>query len=480
MKRSLNRREFMQTAAAGGALYFGSPVFSALNKDLSVFEGKGPGWKRTKVKVARLYMGNPAGLWPKPNLDFKKEVRFYESEFDKLKDKISDIDFFVDELVTSPEQVVTLAEKIKDADGILVIHLSLQIMGILREILKLGKPTMVFAAPYSGHEWVWFGSLRKEELGAKMECILSSDYSQLAEALKPFRAIRHLKESKILNVTEREYDGKYFEEVKNRFGTQFEQISLDKMLENYNSIKDSEARQLTEKWINEAAEIIEPGREDIFKSCKMALAFQKLLDEENANLITVDCYGTMYEKLCKSYAFPCVGFSRLNNMGFGGICESDLRSAMTHLIFQGLEGKPGFISDPTVDESDKSIILAHCMGTPRMDGPDKPPAPYKLRTIMERQEGVVPQVKMRIGQRVSQAILIGTDVIRYFTGEIIGVPEGDRGCRTKIKVKVDGDIEKLWKNWTSGLHRLTCYGDIIKDLEYFARFNGIKMINEAV
>jgi len=121
-------------------------------------------------------------------------------------------------------------------------------------------------------------------------------------------------------------------------------------------------------------------------------------------------------------AYPCIGFSRLNNIGLGGICESDLRSALTHVLFQGLVGKPGFISDPTVDESKGSIILAHCMGTPKMNGPDRPPDPYKLRTVMERQEGVVPQVRMRLGQIVTQAIFVGTDVLRYFTGEIIDAP----------------------------------------------------------
>ena len=145
-------------------------------------------------------------------------------------------------------------------------------------------------------------------------------------------------------------------------------------------------------------------------------------------------------------------------------------------------GLPGFISDPTVDESDGSIILAHCLGTPRMDGPDKPAAPYKLRTIMERQEGVVTQVKMRIGEKVTQALLIGTDTMRYFTGEIIDTPVSladDRGCRTKIKVKVDGDITALWQNWTAGLHRQTCYGDITKALAQFCRFKEIEMVDEA-
>jgi hypothetical protein len=154
---------------------------------------------------------------------------------------------------------------------------------------------------------------------------------------------------------------------------------------------------------------------------------------------------------------------------------------MTHIIFQGLVGRPGFISDPTVDESKNSIILAHCMGSTKMDGPRQPAAPYKLRTVMERREGVVPQVKMRIGQKVTQAILTGTDTLPYFTGEIIETPVGlyfDRGCRTKITVRVDGDVAKLWKNWTAGLHRQTCYGDITKELSYFCRFKEIKMVDE--
>jgi hypothetical protein len=98
---------------------------------------------------------------------------------------------------------------------------------------------------------------------------------------------------------------------------------------------------------------------------------------------------------------------------------------------------------------------------------------------MERQEGVVPQVFMHAGERVTQALLVGADEILYFTGEIIDAPDVDRGCRTKITVKVDGDVERLWRNWSHGLHRVTCYGDITKDMERFCRFTNIKMTDEA-
>ncbi|UCE99869.1 MAG: hypothetical protein JSV82_02050 [Planctomycetota bacterium] len=485
MKKEINRREFLQFTVAGSTLCLGGSSLLAFGAVPKVSSLISPGARRSKVKVARIYMADPKGpwnLWPKPNLDLKNEIRFYQSQFANLKEELSDVDFVVDELVTSVEQVSRLKGKLESVDGILVIQLAMGITDILREILKLRCPTMVFAVPYSGHGWTSFGGLQTQSVGAKMGCMLTSDYRQLAVAIRPFRAIHHLREAKILNVTTSSFDT-YAANMKNKFGTEIKQIELKRVLDAYNDVTDKQAETETERWISGAEMVVEPSREDIFKSCRLALAFEKLLDEEDATVMTVDCYGTMWDKTIKLPAYPCLGFSRLNNMGLGGICESDLRSAMTHIIFQGLAGKPGFISDPTVDESKDSIILAHCLGTPKMDGPDKPAASYKLRTVMERQEGVVPQVKMQIGQKVTQAILVGTDLLLYFTGEIIDAPvslEHDRGCRTKITVKVDGDIEKLWKNWSSGLHRQTCYGDITKELEHFCRFKEIQLVNEAV
>jgi len=479
MNNKMNRREFVQLTVAGSALCLGGSGILAFGANPKGSRLISPGCRGTKVKVARIYIGTSGGLWPKPKLDFRKEIQFYESEFAKLKDELSDVEFVVDRLISSADQVGPFKSKLKEADGILVIHLSMGIRSILNEILSVGKPTVVFAVPYSGHGWTGFGALQKQELGARMECMLTSDYKQLAVAIRPFRAIHHLREAKILNVTNHSFTG-YANAMKNKFGTEMKQIGLEQVVDAYNAVSNRRAKAETERWTKEAVKVVEPSTSDIFKSCKLALALENLLDAENATVMTVDCYGTMWDKTIKLPAYPCVGFTRLNNIGLGGICESDLQSAMTHIIFQGLVGKPGFISDPTVDESNDSIILAHCLGTTKMDGPDGPAAPYKLRTVMERKEGVTPQVFMRIGQKVTQAKLIGTDLLLYFTGKVIDAPDIDRGCRTKITVKVDGDVETLWKNWSSGLHRQTCYGDITEELGYFCRFKEIKMVDEAV
>jgi hypothetical protein len=427
-------------------------------------------------------MGVPNPHWPKPSLDLNKEIAFYESKFAGFSEELIDVEFVTEDLVSSPEDVLKLKDRIARADGILAIHLSIWIQNTLDAVLDMKKPTIVFAAPYSGHEWTGYGNLLQQEKGAQMECLLTSDYSQLAFAIRPFRAIHHLKEAKILNLTTRPFED-YADLMKAKFGTEIQRISLGRVLDTYDSVSEKTAKDETRRLINEAEKVVEPSKEDVYKSCRLALALEKLLDEEQATVMTIDCYGSMWDKTIKLPAYPCIGFARLNNMGWGGICESDLRSAMTHIIFQAISGRPGFISDPTVDEGNNAIILAHCLGTMKMDGPDKPAASYKLRTIMEREEGVVPQVEMRIGQKVTQAILIGDDLMHYFTGEIVDAPVGleyDRGCRTKIAVRVDGDLSHLWRNWSHGLHRQTVYGDITRELQCFSKFKNIRLFNEAV
>ena len=486
MEDGISRRGFLELTAAAGVFCLagpGVPAFAGSSPGIKLIS---PGCRGTKVKVARLYMAKPGNpYWPKPELDLQKEARFYESEFARLKDELRDVEFVVDELVSSVEQAGQLQSRLKDVDGVLVIHLTMGTGGILRKILEAGNYTMVFAVPYSGHQWTHFGELLKEDVGSKMDCVLTSDYKELAAAIRPFRAIHHLREAKILNVTGggRRMPSEYIQSVREKFGTEIKRLDVERVLAACDAVKDGDAKAEARRWVAGAEQVVEPSREEIFKSCKLALAFERLLDEEGATVMTADCYGSMFEPLCRAYAYPCIGFTRLNNMGLGGICESDLRSAMTHILFQGLSGRPGFISDPTIDESKNAAILAHCLGTTKMDGPAGPAAPYKLRNVMERREGVVTQVQMRLGQKVTQAKLIDTELLLYFTGEIIDTPvslKDDRGCRTKITVRVDGDAEKLWKNWSHGLHRVTCYGDISRDLERFCRFKEIKMVNEAV
>jgi len=477
-----SRREFLTAVTAGGAIGLAAAgcVSQAARSGAAAAEVApglvSPGCRKSKVKVAKVYLGRPKAAWPTPAMDLQEEIGRYEAEFARMGKDFADVEFVTSDLVTKPEEAAALKDRLEAADGVLAIHLSMGIMGILPQVLAAGRPTVLFAAPYSGHEWTGFGNLCRQKQGAMLECLLTDDYGELAEAVRPFRAIHHLREARIVNVTTRNFSG-YAKACKAKFGTDIVQVGKERVIALYEAVPDADAEAETRRWVAGARRIVEPNREEIFKSCKLALAMHRLLDEEEATMITVDCYGSMWRKLP---AYPCIGHARLNNLGLGGMCESDLQSAMTQILFQGLAGKPGFVNDPTMDSSDHAIILAHCMGTPKMDGLCGKASPYHIRTIMERQEGAVCQVFMEVGRKTTTARLIGTETVNYFTGDIIEAPDLPRGCRTKIKVKVDDDAQALWQNWAHGLHRVTCYGDLTKDLARFCKFAGVTLVNEAM
>lgn len=473
----MNRRQFIQAGLGGTALYLGGGGLITMAAQLQEPRLISPGCRKSKVKVARLYLGVHKAHYPNPAMDLAAERKAYDDRFVQYKEELSDVDFFVDELIGAPAELAPLADRLKQADGILAVHLTLRTLPVMKELLKLGRPTMIFSAPYAGHEWFYLSDLRRSELGKKMECVLTTDYHELVTAIRPFRALHHLREARVLNLAAAHHPAAYPAQVKEKFGTDISLVPLDRMLKTYDSIDDRDVKAEADRWTRNAKAVVEPSAEEIFKSCKLALAFEKLMDEEQATVMTVDCYGSMWRKVP---AYPCIGFARLNDMGLGGVCQSDLPCVMMHIIFQGLTGRPSFVCNPTFDFSTDSATLIHCLGCTKMDGPDKPSAPYKLRDVMERQEGAVPQVTMRTGQSVTVAIPDEMSAMRYFTGQITGIPETERGCRTQITVKIDGNAEKLWQQWTAGIHRVTCYGNLVKDLERFCRFADMKLISEAV
>ena len=159
-----------------------------------------PGCRRSKVKIARLYFGVPKAHYPNPAIDPVSEMHVYQAHFDKLKGELADVDFVVDELVGSPEQSSRWRAGLAGCDGILGIHLTLHTLPAMTALLALGRPTMIFSPPYAGHEWFNLIDIRRKKQGENMECLLTTDYSQLAVALRPFRAMHHLREAKILNL----------------------------------------------------------------------------------------------------------------------------------------------------------------------------------------------------------------------------------------------------------------------------------------
>ena len=198
--------------------------------------------------------------------------------------------------------------------------------------------------------------------------------------------------------------------------------------------------------------------------------------------MTVDCYGTMWDKTIKLPAYPCIGFSPAQRHGPG----RDLRigPAVGHDAHHlpGPDGQARLHQRSDRGRVDRQHHPGPLPGhAARWTARTAPPRRTSSAPSMERQEGVVPQVQMRVGQKVTQAILIGTDQMLYFTGEIIDAP-GRRRPRLPHQDHRQGRRRR--RDALEELVQRPAPRDLLrqhpKDLERFCRFAKIKLIDEAV
>lgn len=467
--RGVSRRGFLEAVSASAALLGAGAVTNTLVAAAS----PAPPRVKSKIRVGKVYLAVPSSGWPKPDLDLAADVRKYEEEFTKLKPQLADVEFVEGGLVTNLQQLAAVKEKFQGVSGILALHLNCGVTGTVTSLLELGVPLVFFAMPYAGHEWHTIASMQRQ--GKKIEMFPSSNYADLVAAVRPFRAIQRLKEAKILYIRDPGPDPKYVQSIREKFGTEIINVPAQELVAAYQAISPADAQAHAAIWSRGAEKVVEPTPEDIVKGARMDLALFKLVEAAGAAAITINCLGMGLME--RDMGYPCLGFCRLNDVGLGGVCEADLKSTMTHLLFLNLVGKPGFVTDPVIDLATNTIIHAHCVSATKMDGPEGPTAPYIIRNHLEDHRGCVLQVKMRVGEKITMSRLIGNDVLLYSTGEIVGTPDVDRGCRTKIATKV-GNAQKFLDNWSCGLHRVVFYGDHTADLRRFCRLKDIRLVNE--
>lgn len=463
---------FLEIAAAGvtavGATPWGHAAW-----------GAGPGpipppWvPPTKLRVGKVLFGRARPAWPKATVDLAAEQKRFETQLARIMPALGDVEFVEGGLISADADLAAVREKLRDTDGILFLQMTMGSGKALAALTELNLPLVVFAEPYSGHEWHIIAALQRE--GKRIECWASSKFEDIPVALRPIRAIARLKQAKVLHVSNRDADPAYVKLMRDKFGTEIRSFKLPELEAAYQAVDEAAAQADAERWLRHAVKTVEPTREEVEKASRMALAMMTMMKAEGAVALTMNCLGMGLPD--RGMGYPCLGFSRFNSMGMGGICEADLKSTMTHLIFNYLVDRPGFVTDPCFDYSNNTIIHAHCVSALKMEGPAGRTHPYRLRSHLEDDRGVVLQVQLPVNRPVSMARLIGDNLMLFSTGQAIASPLVDRGCRTKVTVRVEHP-EKFLETWSSGLHRVVFYGDHTRDIERFCRLMNIRVVRE--
>jgi hypothetical protein len=469
----LSRRQFAW-AGAGALAHFS---FAAPSATTAAWSGP--------AVVKKVYLGGRPS-WPRPDVELKQDIADIEVRLSEVERRYpGQIRFTGGEMVSNLAETSAWLERSGDADVILAFNLVTNSFKMLEAVVGSGKPTLVFALPYAGHNWTHAVAFIQK--GKKIDLIASSDFADLDPYIPLFNTIHHLRHSKVLLVAQPaarpQADG-----YTQQFGTTFAYPAYTDIKAAYEAADVKKARKMAGEFIRAAAKVVEPTEDEIVRSMQLHLGIQSLLKQEKANAIAIECLGGFGRKELPAY--PCISFSKLNDMGMYGVCECDLESTMTQLLVTSFSGKPGFVSDPVFDTSHNEVIHAHCVSATKLRGIDGEPSPYMVRSHLEDHKGASMQVLAPVGDAVTVARFTNPTKFMVSTGEALGNVDNERGCRTKIRTRVK-DASKYLENWSTAvnilpgmpgtrdlLHRVVFYGDHTKEIQRLARLTGFKTVVE--
>lgn len=467
----MSRRGFLGSAAATGMFLGGRGSGGIL---------QGEGWppKLPPVKIYKVFAGRTGGIYlSRPTAEVEK----LNQHLVQIEKKLGDVQFVGGDMIP-PAKAEEVVEKLRQADGLIIFHLSGHggEAPVLTKLVDIGLPSAVFSQPFSGHGWMYFPEWRRQ--GKKVVLLPTSDWSELDRTAALMRVPVRMRQTRILAIgalrgTDAARDA---DQVRGRLGAEIVPLRNEQVLETYQAVDLKAAEAEAERyWISCAREIVEPTREEIIGSARLYLAIRGLMMRERARAVTSShCMGDP--------AKGCLTFSKLNDEGLVGACEGDIDSTLTMLLFGYAFGIPGFISDPVFDTARNALIHFHCTSATRMDGPGGPRCPFRIRTQTDSHRGVALEVENRVGQPVTCAKFINLDTMLISTGKIVEVTRDPLGCRTQFVTEVR-DARKMFHEWGAGvlrggvmtlLHRVVFYGDHRRAIQDLGDLMGFKVVEE--
>jgi hypothetical protein len=470
---TMTRRSFLGTTAAGSGALCASKMFAPW-----AFAAGQDNWpKLPPARIYKIYAGRTGDMYLAHPTE---ELAKFEQYFTDLEKKFGDIKFIGGDMIP-PANVDELAEKVRDADAVLLIHLSAHggDAPVLGKLIDAGLPTVLFSQPFSGHGWMYFPQWHKQ--GKKVILLPSSDWSEIDRAVGLLRVPSWLKQTRIIAWgTPQGTEGACSaDRIKRRLGAELISVSNDRVQQMMKEIDPKAAEaEAEEYWISQAKAIVEPKRPEIIESARLYLAIKQLMIQEKAQAIT--------SSHCMGNPRGCLTFSKLNDLGFVGACEGDMDSTLTMLMFAYAFRVPGFITDPVIDKAKNAMVHFHCTSATRMDGPEGHRLPFTIRTQTDSKGGVALQVENRVGQPVTCAKLVNLDTMLITPGKILETSTSPMACRTQFAQSVP-DARRLFLNWGENviqggtmtlLHRVVFYGDHSEAIRDLGDLMGFKVIEE--
>ena len=221
------------------------------------------------------------------------------------------------------------------------------------------------------------------------------------------------------------------------------------------------------KYLKQRGVSLETSRDFVDRAFLLTDVFRDLLDEAEADAITVDaCMSTI---MPISETTACLPLSLLNDEGYLAFCESDFVVIPTGILLHYLAGTPVFFGNPSLPHRG-IVTMSHCTAPARMDG--KRREPTRIVTHYESDFGAAPKVDMKKGQRIT---IVNADFNSRrwlgFEAQILDTPFYPI-CRTQLDLKILGDWERLLDE-VKGFHWMAAYGSHLRETGYALKKAGL-------
>jgi len=429
---------------------------------------------RPRLRLVFTHIPPDLPTWPYVGYDYDGRKTELTA---KLQEACPTVEF-LPVTVQNRTEAENLVKTQDDIDGYVVYMLGLwtdapQVIG------ASGKPALFVDDLYggSGEFLVAYSAAKRNK--QRVACVSSSRFEDVVQGVKCFECIKKLQSSVIVDVTDQEKLRGSADAIRELFGIKIHQVKSPEMNAAYEKADREEAAKWAKFWTRKARKVVEPTPEDVEKSGIFYLAMWDIMQQYGAQAIAVDCLGLFYGG--KLSAYPCMGFTQLNNDGYVGACEGDLPSTLTMLTMTYLAGVPGYISDPVIDTSKNQIIYAHCVAPTKVFGPDGKNNPYHIRSHSEDRKGACVRSLMPLGETVTTLEISAVrKEISFHQAVTVENIDEDKACRNKLAAEVKGDINKLLSEWDRrGWHRVTFYGDHKSSARMFSSLMGLEFVEEA-
>ena len=222
---------------------------------------------------------------------------------------------------------------------------------------EAGVPLIVFApigTSFTGH----VAALSRQ---TGVYVVSSLEWPAVEEGLRMVRAKRMFEETRVLWIQGSDRN----ETVLERLGTKVRAIPRNTFNELFDKMPvNEEVKDVASTFRKHAKRVVEPTWQDSLNSARVYTTAKRLMTDEQANAISMDCLGMVSAKLMPTP--PCGAWTMFQDMGVTCGCEADLFGAISLMLTSYLLDRPGYMNDP-VAETVKNLLWSPPIAFPARD-----------------------------------------------------------------------------------------------------------------